>query len=174
MPARCARSHSACMRADYELRLMSLANELMRANHETQLRTTYMSRELTRYQNAAAASATAVAAAKKEMHARRQDVDNMRSKLDLVMERLFTGTEAASVLQANMSAGQDHAGAGGCMRVGACVWCVCVGACVWVHACGCMHVSAPLGLPTCSLCRPCLLCRMPACAPARSPQVRAC
>ena len=96
--------------ADYELRLMSLANELMRANHDTQLRTTYMSREMHRYQSAAAASASAVAAAKKEMHARRQDVDAMRSKLDVVMERLATGTEAASVLQANMSAGQDHAG----------------------------------------------------------------
>lgn len=96
--------------ADYELRLMSLANELMRANHDTQLRTNYMSREMQRYQNAAAASASAVAAAKKEMHARRQDVDMMRSKLDVVMERLALGTEAASVLQANMSSGQDHAG----------------------------------------------------------------
>lgn len=96
--------------SDYELRLMSLANELMRANHDTQMRTTYMSREMHRYQSAAAASASAVAAAKKEMHARRQDVDAMRSKLDVVMERLATGTEAASVLQANMSAGQDHAG----------------------------------------------------------------
>ena len=89
---------------------MSLANELMRANHDTQLRTTYMSREMQRYQSAAAASASAVAAAKKEMQARRQDVDAMRSKLDVVMERLATGTEAASVLQANMTAGQDHAG----------------------------------------------------------------
>ena len=89
---------------------MSLANELMRANHDTQLRTNYMTREMQRYQNAAAASASAVAAAKKEMHARRQDVDTMRSKLDVVMERLALGTEAASVLQANMNSGQDHAG----------------------------------------------------------------
>jgi hypothetical protein len=95
---------------DYELRLMSLANELVRANHDTQLRTTYMTRELQRYQHAAAASANAVAAAKKEMNARRQDVDAMRSKLDLVMERLAIGAEAASVLQANMNCGQDHAG----------------------------------------------------------------
>jgi len=99
------------MCADYEMRLMALANELVRANNETQLRTSYMSREVARYQAAAAASANAMALAKREMHDRRADVDAMRTNLDSVMERLFAGSQANMVLQANMSAGQDHAGA---------------------------------------------------------------
>ena len=114
--ARCARRRGSSvtglmMCADYEMRLMALANELVRANNETQLRTSYMSREVARYQAAAAASANAMALAKREMHDRRADVDAMRTNLDSVMERLFAGSQANMVLQANMSAGQDHAGA---------------------------------------------------------------
>eukprot|EP00892_Ulva_mutabilis_P002859 jgi/Ulvmu1/12574/UM092_0004.1 len=96
--------------SDYEMRLMALANELVRANNETQLRTSYMSREVSRYQQAAAASANAMDLAKREMHERRADVDAMRTKLDSVMERLFNGSQANMILQANMTAGQDHAG----------------------------------------------------------------
>lgn len=103
--------HTGSRAADYEMRLMALANELVRANNETQLRTSYMSREVSRYQAAAAASANAMALAKREMHDRRADVDSMRTKLDSVMERLFTGSQANMVLQANMTSGQDHAGA---------------------------------------------------------------
>jgi hypothetical protein len=96
--------------ADYEQRLLALANELMRAQHELQLRTAYMSREMSRYQSAASASASAMVEAKKEMSERRRDIDAMRGKLDSVMDRLFTGHEANMALQANISSGQDHAG----------------------------------------------------------------
>lgn len=93
------------------MRLMALANELVRANNETQLRTSYMSREVARYQQAAAVSANAMSLAQRDLHDRRADVDAMRTKLDSVMERLFTGSQANMVLQANMTSGQDHAGA---------------------------------------------------------------
>ena len=78
---------------------------------EMQQRTVYMQREMQRYQANAIAIAQAMEAAKKEVGERRRESDATRTKMDSLMERLYIGHEHNNALQANITTGQDHAGA---------------------------------------------------------------
>jgi len=98
------------MRADYEQRMQSLTVDMLRMREEMQQRTVYMQREMQRYQATAMATAAAMAAAKKEVGERRKEIDATRSKMDGLMERLYSGHEHNVTLQANISTAQDHAG----------------------------------------------------------------
>ena len=90
---------------------MAMTAEMARMRADMQQRTMYMAREMQRYQAAAAATGQSMAAAKREMQARRGDVDAMRAKLDDVLDRLYSGHEQNMTLQANITTGAAHAGA---------------------------------------------------------------
>jgi hypothetical protein len=88
-----------------------MSSDAMKMRDDMQQRTLYMTREMQRYQSIAASTSQVMMIAKKEMQERRTDIDTMRTKLDGVMERLYSGHEHNLMLQANIGSAQDHAGA---------------------------------------------------------------
>lgn len=87
-----------------------MSSDMMKMRDDMQQRTLYMTREMQRYQSIASSTSQAMMIAKKEMQERRKDIDAMRTKLDGVMERLYSGHEHNLMLQANIGSAQDHAG----------------------------------------------------------------